>query len=119
MAEAGALELATDLWPQVVGVAEGIQAQHPDVAVVGPAKALHALDGGRLPCAVGADHADHLPRLDVEVEPVDDHAPAVGLREPSYDDRRWPRAGVCLLAGSVSHRQSSSTTSGGDEMTTG
>ena len=78
-----ALQLAADLRPQPVGVMDRIEAEHAELAGVGPAEPLEALDGGGLAGAVGADQAEHLAGVHVQVEAIDDGAAAVRLGEPA------------------------------------
>jgi hypothetical protein len=48
------------------------------------AQALEALDSRRLPGAVGADQADDLAGVNVEVQSIHDGAGPIGLRQTSH-----------------------------------
>src|SRR6185312_13104091 len=56
-------------------------ALEPDVARVGLVHAGHEIEERRLARAVRPDHADDLPLVDVQVEPVDAHEPTEALRD--------------------------------------
>ncbi len=83
-----ALQLAAELRPEPVGVPDRVETEHAHVPGVGPPESLEDLDGRGLAGPVGADQAQHLARMDVEVEPVDDHPAAVRLGQPADGDDR-------------------------------
>ena len=58
-----------------------IDAEHLDGAAVARAVALEDLDGRRLAGAVRAEQAEHLARLDREVDPAERFVVAVALAE--------------------------------------
>ena len=89
----GVLQLAADLRAQPVGVADRVEPEHPDVTRVLAPQALEELDRRGLAGAVGADQAEDLAVMDVEVEVVDDRAAVVGLGEPTNGDDRLGRLG--------------------------
>jgi hypothetical protein len=83
------LELDADALAQLGALAPGLQAEHPHLARVGAAQALHHLHRGRLAGPVGAHDPDDLAGLHGERDAVHRHRLAVPLFEIRHlDDRR-------------------------------
>lgn len=84
----GTLQLAADLWSQLVGLAKWVEPEYSDVPLVGTPQALQTFDGGRFAGPVGADQADHFAGMNVKVEMVDNSPAAIGFGKPANRDDR-------------------------------
>ena len=78
----GVLQLGTDASAQPVPVHGGVEAEDPNGAAVGAAKALEDLDGGRLAGAVGAEESEQLAPMDGERDAAHDLGRPVALHDP-------------------------------------
>ena len=82
------LEHEPDPGPQRRAVPDGIQAEHPDRALVGLPVSLDGLDRGCLARAVGPKQGHDRARRDRQVDPIDDRPSAVPFAQAAHDDGR-------------------------------
>jgi hypothetical protein len=81
------LQLAADQRTQLLGLRGRVEPKHPQAALVRSSQPLDALHRRGLARAVGADEAEHLAGLDVEVQVVDDPAGPVALAQTANGHR--------------------------------
>ncbi|MNT37210.1 hypothetical protein D3C72_1733370 [compost metagenome] len=73
---------------QGFGVVGDLAAEHFDLAGAGQQQAAEHADGGGLAAAIGAEEAEHLGAVDVQVQPVDGGELAEALGQAACADHR-------------------------------
>ncbi len=81
LGELGVLELDSEQLAEITRVRLPVSAKHFDAPRVGREKAFADLDRSRLASAIGAEEAEALPGLDLEVETINCDDVIVGLPE--------------------------------------